>query len=424
MQNLSMRICGIFLFLIAFSGAAWAEGFALYEYSARSIALGGAAMARKPDASCIASNPALLSRLPGTHMMIGATVIRPDGSMKTTSPGGESQTTNLESSTWAIPHAYFTHQISDKLAFGVGEFTRFGLGFDYPSDWPGRFNIYGVELQTFSLNPNLAVAFTDQFSMAAGVEVLYANLDLKKRATFPGLPASVFEVDTDIKGADDVGYGFNLAAHYQFDEQWAAGLAYRSQVRVKAFGDTTYTKITDNTPGGMGDMLMQNVFNNGQTHSTVILPDSVSGGIAFSPIPELSLEAGVVWTRWSTFRNLRIHMPGPVGAKDSFKYWDDSWRFNVGVEYEPLDWLVLRAGYVYDQSPMSEANEDYLVPTDGRNIYSAGLGFNLDSWTVDLGYAFIDPKGRSYEARPQDGVLSSKAEGDSHIVSMSIGYEF
>lgn len=73
------RLAGVFVVWIAMGGLAWAEGYGLYEYSARGLSLGGAMVARKPDVSCLAYNPALLARLPGTHMMLGASSVTPPG---------------------------------------------------------------------------------------------------------------------------------------------------------------------------------------------------------------------------------------------------------------------------------------------------------------------------------------------------------
>ena len=97
----------------------------------------------------------------------------------------------------------------------------------------------------------------------------------------------------------------------------------------------------------------------------------------------------------------------------------------MGVEYDALDWLTLRAGYVFDQSPMTERYEDYLVPTDDRHIYSFGVGFKWEAWTLDLSYAYIDAIGRSYRANPETNVLRSKADASStNVFSLSLGYCF
>lgn len=420
----------ILLCFLASAGNALAEGFALYEYSARGIALGGAMTARKPDASAVAYNAALLTRLKGAHLMGGLSVINPSGEMKWKN-GNAYETTELRDSLWAIPHAYYVQQINDDWYFGIGEFTRFGLGFEYPHNWPGRFSIYEVSLISASLNPNIAWRATDKLSLAAGVEIVYVTLDLKKRAKTPvaSIPGASFEVDSNIQNAEDIGVGFNLATHYQFNDHWAIGIQYRSQVRVHAHGDVAFTyKGSEGVPAAYENLVQQgyaSTFRDGSAHSTVILPDSIAAGIAWTPIPELSIEAGAVWTRWSTFRSLNIHLPHGLPTSESHKHWKDVWRFNVGVEYDVLDWLTLRAGYVFDQSPMTEKYEDYLVPTDDRHIYSFGVGFKWDAWTLDLSYAYIDAIGRSYKANPATNVLKSKAEASStNILSLSIGYSF
>jgi long-chain fatty acid transport protein len=420
-----MRTLRVFLavagFVLASAAPVLAEGFALYEWSARGIALGGATVAREPDASTVAYNPALMTKLHGIHIQGGFSAITPDGRMQTTS-GGVTQSTTLKPATWVVPHLYYTQQLSDRWFVGVGEFSRFGLGFEYPHNWPGRQNVYQVKLNTASINPNVAWKATDNLSLAAGVEFVYVKLDLKKRTV---LPNPAWEIDSDIQDAEDVSPGFNLAAHYQFNDQWAAGLSYRSQTKVRAWGDVDFNDVNGNIPGPVYNAAVKD----GTAHAEVVFPDSVAGGVSFTPIPELSFEVGATWTRWSTFRSLRIHIPqtiaNPEGISESKKMWDDAWRLNAGVEWKALDWMTLRAGYIWDQSPMTEEYEDYLVPTDGRNMYSVGVGFQYDAWTLDLAYAYIDAKGRSYSSNTETHVLDSKAKSTrTDIVSMTLGYEF
>jgi long-chain fatty acid transport protein len=163
----------------------------------------------------------------------------------------------------------------------------------------------------------------------------------------------------------------------------------------------------------------------GTAHATVILPDSVAGGIAWTPIPEFSLEAGAIWTRWSTFRSLNIHLPAPIGQSNSPKHWNDVWRLNLGAEYEVLDWLTLRAGLVWDQSPMPSQYQEYLVPTGDRWIYSGGLGFHWDAWTLDLAYAYIKPRARSYGVNDETKTIDSRTRDSyTQLFSVSLGYEF
>lgn len=423
------------IFLVAGASNTLAEGFALYEYGARGVALGGAMMARTPDPSAVAFNPALITKLPGQQFMAGFTGIHPVGKMRWEEENGTGGTTELRPGLWAIPHFYYTHQINDDLYFGIGEFTRFGLGFEYPHDWPGRFNIYEVSLVSGSLNPNLAWKVTDKLSIAAGVELVYVDLDLKKRSKFdvpnPFGPTSM-EVDTSITEATAWGVGGNIALHYDITDQWAIGLQYRSHVRVHAFGDTEFSYLgLSGAAAGVGPVeagahnTYQNTFKDGTAHSVVVLPESISGGIAFTPNEDFSIEVGAVWTRWSRFRGLNIHMPNGLPTAKNPKDWENVWRFNVGVEYKALDWLTLRAGYVWDQSPMTSKFEDYLVPTDDRNIYSLGVGFHGENWNLDLAYAFIDPGKRNYNRNDITKTVTSRSKSTrTELFSVSLSYSF
>ena len=432
MRTLYTRLAALICFLLT-AGSAHAEGFALYEYSARGVALGGALVARKPDASAAAYNPALMTKLPGIHVMGGVSAITPDGKIRTTDSNGRREITTLKPSTWIVPHLYYTQQLNEHFTVGVGEFTRYGLGFEYPHEWPGRFNIYQAHLTSMSVNPSIAWAATDNLSLAAGVELVYVSLDLKKRAKIPLRNYGINgfgEVDSNIQDAEAFGVGFNLAGHYQFNDQWAVGLQYRSQVRVRAWGDMQYSYMgykDGNDPRGdpIARAIYAGAFHDGPAHAVVLLPDSIAAGIAWTPIPQLSVELGATWTHWSTFRDLNIHIPDPLPTSEIHEHWKDCWRINLGVEYEPLDWLVLRAGYIYDQSPMTRGYASYLVPTNDRNMYSLGVGFKWDAWTLDLATAYIQPKNRSYKGNEAIHVLDSKTRNTSTtIFSVSLGYQF
>ena len=63
------------------TGKAQAEGFALSDFGARGTALG--MVARADDPSAVAWNPAGITQLPGTQIMVGMTAIQPSGTVDT-----------------------------------------------------------------------------------------------------------------------------------------------------------------------------------------------------------------------------------------------------------------------------------------------------------------------------------------------------
>ena len=107
------------------------------------------------------------------------------------------------------------------------------------------------------------------------------------------------------------------------------------------------------------------------------------------------------------------------------KDWDNTWRFQFGVEYALTNFVDLRASYVYDQTPIPSETIDYLVPTDDYHIFGAGVGFTVDKVTLDASYQFLFSPDRGVEARPEDGVFDSEIDNShTHIVGVSISYDF
>lgn len=405
--------------LLVAASMAQGAGFALYEGSARGNALGGTLVGRADDPSAIFFNPAGITQLPGAQVMAGATFISPKTDV-VTDVGGTLITTETEDNVWIPPHLYSTYQYNDSLWFGLGLLSRFGLGTEYDDNWPGRYNIYNAVVKTLTVNPNVAYKVNDDLSLAAGVSAMWIDLELEKR-----IPSDAGDIDQQLTG-DDWGYGFNLAARYQACDWMSFGASYVSQVDQDVEGDVDFTK-----PVG----LPAEIFNDTGASGEITLPDMLFLGVTFYPSDRWSLEVDAIWNGWSSYDQLCIVCDDiiyidpstgqPVQGSTTVKDWDDVWRFQIGVEYAATDWLDLRLGYVFDESPIPDATVDYLVPADDRHLYNIGCGMHWDEWIVDLSYTYLAIESRSVDARPQDGIFNSKFEdGVTHLFGVSLSYVF
>jgi len=163
---------------------AYGAGFGLYEGSARGDALGGTLVGRADDPSALYYNPAGIVQLPGDQFMAGVTLITPMSDVTTLTPLGK-VTTSQERNWWYPPHAYYTHDFNDTVWAGLGIFSRFGLGTEFPDNWPGRYNSYYASIQSLTLNPDVAFKITDKLSVAAGFDATYFDLKLKRMVPNP-----------------------------------------------------------------------------------------------------------------------------------------------------------------------------------------------------------------------------------------------
>lgn len=424
MRTLKTWVMACCLVLLA-TQLSFAAGFGIYEWSARGNALGGATVGRADDPSALATNPAGITQLDGVQVLGGFTAIHPVLDVKADGKWYSSDKDSL----WIPPHFFATWKVNDHYTIGLGTFSRFGLGSVFDDDWGGRYNSYEAIIESVSINPNVAVKVTDKLSAAFGVEAMYLSFSQKKKLDWSqtGNPA------LDGKGhleADGMGYGFNMALHYQPCDYAKLGLSYRSPVTMKVTGDADFSM-----PAAYSGTPLDTfgAFRDTSASGTVTLPDSFSFGVAIYPIEKFSVEIGAVYTLWSKYDELKINYgdavvprPGPVLVDQTLspKNWEDVWRFNIGVEYAALDWLDLRAGYVFDQSPVQDDTIDYMVPANDRHLFNGGVGFHWDNWMVDVNYTYLMIMDRDIDGR-DDGVRDGEIDNaDAHMVGLSVGYKF
>ncbi|MBQ4615488.1 MAG: outer membrane protein transport protein [Mailhella sp.] len=441
-----------------------AEGFAISTLSARGGSFGGGAasgmVARADDASAVAYNPAGLTQVPGTQIMAGLAAVALNLDLDT-SAGWCSNSHQV----WPIPHGYISHQLNDKIWLGAGMFTRWGLGHSYPDGWAARglaeeaqatmgmgSALKSITLLTSTINPTIAYKINDVWSVAAGVSYTWGYLSLNNQLYGPNGMGVDHVGDVRVHSENGRSFGYNLAVHAKFNEQWSAGLTYRSHERMKFNGSSRIRGGGANmmTPLGSLNIPAETLaakggLYNSRGKATIVLPDVITLGVAYKPTDRLSFEADVAYTVWSRWRNLQVDLLGsnpnagyaghPLFGSfastdkgiNQQKNWRDTWALSFSAEYWALDWLALRAGFLYETSPLNgEAYNDYFIPTNGRLQYSAGFGLKYENWTLDFAYIYMQERevNLSY-AKSNGGVLTGKfGNGYDHTFALTLGYKF
>ncbi len=399
-----------------------AAGFAMYETSARGNAMGGAIVGLTDDASAVYNNPANMVDLPGVQTMAGITIIQPTSKQDFSAAGLGGY--RLDDSVFAPPHAYATWQLDDSWWFGFGEFSRFGLGTRYDKDWPGRFTSIEAKIQTFSLNPNVAYKINDEFSVAAGVEIMYMDILLEKSMLPIAMgPMILPSVPLTMKG-DSGGVGGDLAFSWKPTKDLGVGLVYRLPVRQKIDGHA----CTDGLTYGPIDIPEQSR----DAQGSLVLPASCTLGVNYKATERLNLGVATTYTEWNSYDQLAIAFNPPLSVNGNEvpestveKNWHDVFRFGFGAEYQLTESWAVQGGYVYDMDPISYAHADYILPPGNRHIIGTGLGYTANTWTFNVGYSLLLMDTVSFGPRPAEGVLPTKSEYSlAHMFGMSVGKKF
>lgn len=404
------KLIAVMIFCVLLAEVSFGAGFALYEYSGRATAMGGAVMANEAEAASLAANPSLITELDGTQTQLGLTVVTADA---TTTVYGKQR--GLKKDVWYLPNFFVTQKWNDQVSVGLGGFSRYGLGGEYkdPVTWVGSNLAYKVKLETFSFTPTIAVKANDEFSVAMGLEAMVIGFAQNSYYNM-GAPLTQYEIS-----GSGVSWGGNFSFIYrpEWAEKWSLGALYRSKVKQKLNG-----RINAN-----GNSIPAFNIHGADAEGAITLPDSISAGISFRPTEDWTLEAGIVGTFWSAYDQILIQYKdsetSPV-IRNQKKY-KDVYRLNLGAEYKLNANWAARAGYVFDKSPINEHAMDTLVPVDDRHIGSLGFGYKNDTWSVDFAYAHIFARSLSGTSNAQFGSVPMKySDGKSDMYALTVGYKF
>ena len=124
-----------------------------------------------------------------------------------------------------------------------------------------------------------------------------------------------------------------------------------------------------------------------------------------------------MWTEWSTYDVLAVENLPP-----SVKDWDDVISIRIGGEYALGDSWALRAGYVWDESPVPDETRSPELPGSDRQMLMAGVGWKTGGVGIDAAYSYLWADDAQIGTNPLG--LSGKFETTTHLVSLSVSYTF
>lgn len=432
--------------LLGVCGIANAAGFGLIEQSGSGMgnAYAGAAAVAE-DASTIFFNPAGMTYLPDSQLVVAIHAIKPSADFSnqgsrsgvgTPMTGGDGG----DAGDWAfVPNLYFAKAINDSFRVGLGINAPFGLKTEYSDTWVGRYHAIKSELTTININPSLAFKVNDMVSLGAGVSYQRAEAELTNAVDFGticfgtfgpgacsglGITPQADDGHVKIKG-NDWSWGYNLGAMFQPTSSTRLGLAYRSEIKQELEGHVNFSSVPTAFAASPR-------FAYGKVKAEVKLPASASLS-AFQQVNEQwEVMADVTWTEWSSFQELRvIRDSGPLSGQTLSvqpENWHNAIRSSLGASYKYNDALKLRAGVAYDESPVSNSYRTPRIPDSDRTWLALGANYKFSTnSSMDVGYTHIFFKDSTINqgAVPSStGNLVGDYNSDVNIFSMQYTHNF
>lgn len=400
-MNLKNKVLALgILCALGLPQAAGAEGFAINEWSAEGVAMGGACMFAEGDAANVAYNPASITKVDGEAFKVSATYLSPHGEYDLYGENDVIESGHNRVHFGFAPGTYYVKKLNDKDWFGIGAFSRFAMVSEFERNSQVSTNAFVSRLDGVSVTPTFAHKFDDKWSASVGAEINYVRLTMEKNMAYMnGMGVG----PTHTKG-ESYALGWNAAANYSFDDKNEIGVVYRSRIKHSMEADfNAYTS--------MGTM-------SGDAYGEVTLPESWHIGYSHKFNDKTRVELNAVRTGWDTYKNLNIMLSnvgyGFDGPQNNPKNWEDGWRYAIGVEHKLSDKYTLMAGFAYDESSIPYNGGDFMVPTGNRKTYSIGARYNDKDQTLAIALGWMDVGDLSFKFRDSTDPTGDKLGRHAH----------
>ena len=405
-----------------------AAGFLIYEHGAAAMAMAGAFVSVANDPSAIWHNPAGIAFLKGTRISVGTTLIRPSGKMTLTKwPYPQpAKTWEQESQIFYPSTVYITHSLTDKVTLGFGFFSPYGLGASWPVDNQLRYLGYEDDMKTFFFNPTVGVKLSDRLSVGVGVSYIYSTVLFKLVRLIEDLvpyTGSTYDVPAKLEG-DGSSWALNAGLLYRA-EKFSLGFSWRSAFNIDYKGDMTLDLSA--VPAPFRPLFPSQA--SGET--TFKFPNILALGASITPFERLLLSLDFHYILWSRYDKYIVKFDDPrIEEMLMEEKWKDSFLIRLGGQYTIHRQFVLRAGFIYDQTPQPVESMDPLLPDADRYALTAGFGWTLaKNLVLDLTYhheIFSDRTGPNryiYQFGPVN-VGESTYEMTANLFGISLSYGF
>jgi len=417
----------IILSSIVASSVLMAAGYKIPETSTNSVALSGANIAHTSSADAAYDNPANMVFMSDENHMEADLMYLNTSATKYTPTSGSA--ISADEQTFFIPSL---HYVSPKLGdsgarVGVSVVVPGGLSRTW-KDEPASQSAEEFTLKVVEINPTVAFQVSDKVGIAFGFRAVHSSGIVR------AIPSSnpLVPISLDMEG-DSLDFGYNIALAYHPNKDWQIGLTYRSNINLTEEGtaDLAYTTVISPPGSGSGSTTYVSVLNSTyDTSVSIPLPASFNAAIAYTLPTDTTVEFVYEKTYWSSYVSLDFdYSDGTAEAvfgSPKAKNWKDTNAYRVGITQE-LDELTIMAGYVYDQTAVSDETLGFESPGSNSQSVSLGARYKVDE-NMDIGIATLYSMKEDRTIDPSvlniNGIAGTFSNSNVLMVSAGLGYRF
>jgi len=472
------RLLGVLLTVVASgfaAGTVSGQGFGVYEQGTCVMARAGATVAQGcGDGSSMYFNPANLAGTEGITASLGATVIAASGEFihdHTTRPPYRGVEVELENDPIPVPHGYVSYGLTEDLGVGLGLYVPYGLETQWPvqfsdgSYFDGAFEGFDNRVQSIYVQPTAAYQLTPKLRVGGGPILAISTVELNQlqdlsQASVPGTQASFGQLgvpfhtafaESQLEASNELGYGANLGATYEATDRLSIGVRFTTPITISYEGDAAFQQVEtgllfpvasplaqdldgDGTPEPTpADALLASQFDEAgvldqyqslaredgnlssqDVETEITFPMQLVGGVQFEATDRLRLLADYQFTGWSSFDEIPLAFE-QLEDRSREEGYEDTHAVRLGAEYDVIEQLTARAGYLYNTAAVPDEVVTPLLPESDRNQFTIGAGWRpVEPFEVNVSYQLLqqnDRRGRVRGALPGESVTTDLNQG-------------
>jgi len=413
-----------------------AGGFYVPEIGPRAPGLGAAVVAENSEPSATFHNPAGLADAKGVQIEVSTDLFFPRVTFfrrPVTDPntGADLHFNGVDNTNKVIPAPYVgaSYHINDRATAGLAVYAPFGATLEFPGDGAQRQIVTSIALKTIFVSPAIALALPEGFSLGIAANVVYGDLVLEQRNAIPYVtgdpeqypdPGGELEGSTRLAGRDPFSVGATIGAGWHsHGGRLLVGASVMTPVTLHLEGDA-HVENPGISPlvDADNNVLQPAGVRDDQVRIAVPLPLIARLGVAIRPTSVWRIELDVNWQRWSTFKQLDVDfvheyelLPTP-GANlydvHVVNAWRNTWTARLGAEATPWTTpIALRAGLIFDQSPIDDRHFGLLTPDSDKLGVTAGV-----RWSRPVGRGHFDFDLGAMELFLKERDIAPSANGD------------
>jgi long-chain fatty acid transport protein len=375
-------VAAAFLPLLLASPAQATNGYFQHGIGIKAEGMGGASIAVPQDALAAANNPANMAFV-GNRFDLGLTWFRPSRSATVSGipnfpppfPNFNGEFDGDDKTNFFIPEFGYNRALGPDMTVGVSVYGNGGLNTSYKTPIPlfGSTQA-GVDVSQLFVAPTLAYKVAADHSLGLALNLAYQRFKatgLQNFAPYSSSPANL----TDRGYDDSFGWGFRVGYTGRLTPSLTVGATYQSKTWMSEF---------DNYKGLFAE---QGDFD---------VPANYGVGIAFKPVPQLTLAFDVVRIEYEGVASVSNPLlpnlaQAPLGAAGGAGFgWQNVTAYKLGIDYMINPEWSVRGGYNYGKQPIpsSETLFNILAPGTIEQHFTLGA-----TWTLankgELSFAFM-----------------------------------